>query len=155
MLHRIGIAGPQGFPNAPFDDILESVQAFCTANPVPVDRLVAFNEAWNGLAYRVTAAHDSSDEYSASFAGFGSMPPPEERYKQERALFNFFANALSALETMGRGQYVIGSLLIPTAFTKNRPYLQDVYRDYLGNYPTEAVTTELARLIAEPQFIVD
>lgn len=77
--------------------LVEVSQMLGLLQPKYKDEYALFACGWNGLKHRLRAA----TEFSASFAASvlrSSAPPGEQRYEQERDLFGFFTNLLSAFE---------------------------------------------------------
>jgi hypothetical protein len=72
-------------------------------------------DACNGTLYRFLAAAEASDAFGSSITTSGT-PQTRERLAQEKALFTFFACALSSLECVAYGVCAIGAFLQPAAF---------------------------------------
>lgn len=76
-----------------------------------------YSGSWNALAYRFRATMDQKDYFISSLKEHGSAPPPEERYLQERTLFDFFNSAFSSFEAAFYGMYTIGAFIAPSHFS--------------------------------------
>ena len=72
--------------------------------------------AWNAIAYRFKEAEDQSDAFISCIDNNGSTPPPNERYLQEKILFDFFSSCFSTFESAFYGLYTIGSFISPKDF---------------------------------------
>jgi hypothetical protein len=75
-----------------------------------------FGAAWNAVAYRFQAVVEHGESVSASLSKHGAGPPSEERYRQERDLYGFFASGYSTLEAAFYGLHFVGAYLRPDLF---------------------------------------
>lgn len=73
--------------------------------------------------------------------------PVEDRYRQERALFGFFANAMSTVGSCCLGVYHIGRMTYPSAFTANERSVtvESTENAIAAVFPRETLAAELAR----------
>lgn len=69
-----------------------------------------FSGGWRSLVYRYLACIKHSNDYIEFFKKNRTSPSYFLRYEQERELFNFFTNGLSAIETLGYMLYMICSI---------------------------------------------
>jgi hypothetical protein len=69
-----------------------------------------FTGGWKSLVYRYFACTKHSDDYINIIKKDRISPSHFLRYEQERELFNFFTNGLSAIETHGYMIYMICSI---------------------------------------------
>jgi hypothetical protein len=79
--------------------------------------------SWNAVLFRFVSCARSDDVLTGSVRRHGTSPAHPERFYQEEALFNFFVNGLSVLESFFYGLYWIGSMVdIPSQQpTRNSP----------------------------------
>lgn len=70
-----------------------------------------FAGAWNALSYRYKAMTEHGDDFVASLKKHGSSPPPEERYGQEKLLFDFFSASFSCFESTFYAFYTVGAFI--------------------------------------------
>src|SRR4051812_7294177 len=82
---------PADFPVKEYEQIFARVSP--RLGPEMYDQ---FGGAWNAIAYRFRGMADYAESAGASFDRFRG-PPPEERYRQERDLYGFFACAFSVI----------------------------------------------------------
>lgn len=75
-----------------------------------------FAGAWNALSYRYKAVTEHGDEFISSLKEHGSSPPPEERYAQEKLLFDFFSASFSCFESTFYAFYAVGAFISPEDF---------------------------------------
>jgi hypothetical protein len=71
----------------------------------------------NGLVYRFRACDEHGGAVTVSLAD--TSPPQPKRYEQERDLYSFFAEGLSAVECFYYGLYFIGTHADANAFPYN------------------------------------
>jgi hypothetical protein len=72
--------------------------------------------AWNAVAYRFWAAAEDDE----TFRGLIKANSPD-RYSEERALFGFFVNACSAIESAAYGLFALGAMVMPAGFPLSTP----------------------------------
>jgi hypothetical protein len=150
-----GLDLPREFPVGPYDD----------AHALVMDRLTAslslqreFNGAWNAVVYRFLAAAELDTSLRRSFRKFGAAPPIPERYRQERDLFAFLANACSVLDSLAYALYALNAGPYPLAFPLvTRADRTDVgfFRTmdlYRIHFPHELITQQLVSVSASPDF---
>ncbi len=104
------------------------------------------------MAYRYCTTNEANQAYTKCVLTFGTMPPPLQRYDQERRLFSFFTCALSALETLCRAIDVLGRLSGAAFTRRSRPYPKDVARAFQIAYPSNTLTAELGALTGSQRF---
>jgi hypothetical protein len=112
VLKGNGLAVDADFPIAQYESIYSMVVAKHGRNP----RYEHFSGAWNALSYRYVASANYGKDLVESFRTYGTSPPPNERFVQERLLFDFFSSGFSAFECVFYGCYAIGSFLVPENF---------------------------------------
>lgn len=71
-----------------------------------------FLNAWAGVAFRFRACEEHNTQYSKSFAETHGEARGGDLYQEEAALFGFFTNGLSAIESLFYGLYALGALII-------------------------------------------
>lgn len=112
VLKGNGLVVSADFPVSPYESIYRVIVTKHGNHP----RFDHFAGAWNALAYRFVAAVNYGDELIDSFSTYGTSPPPNERFVQERLLFDFFSSGFSAFECVFYGCYAIGNFLMPENF---------------------------------------
>ena len=114
--------------------------------------------AWNALAYRFKAAYEHGDHFVEALNKHGSAPPPEERYRQEKALYDFYSSAFSAFEAVFYGLYSIGVWIDPSSFSLasskdqqrvNPRYVRDAYA---GTFPGDHLIHVLDNILNDQSF---
>lgn len=113
----------------------------------------SFGTSWNAIVWRFRTMIDSDEAFRES-VNKSKTPEPEERYIQERALFEFYASALTILENFCFSLFCVVSIKDNERFSIDARSLQRVTPRYLlsifrDNYPD----TEIFRLLRE--FIED
>ena len=105
---------PGKFPLAPFMAVQERVAKYNDSNSHEFRQYAA---AWNGIAWRMRA----STELAASLEKhLASVAAPKvtvvERYLEERDLYGFFVNGVSAIDNYFYCAHAMASILEPAAF---------------------------------------
>ncbi len=109
----------------------------------------------NGLVFRFRACDEHVAKAIESLRHSASPPQPE-RYQQEKWLFAFFVEGLSAFECFAYALYFVGALAAPTAFTAHldpkRITLKFVARRYAAAFAGSELATQLSTLRASVEF---
>lgn len=114
---------------------------------------------FTGVAYRFRAATDYQSDFETSFlAPGGDAAPVDEQYRQERAIFGFFASGLAALESFSFAVHVISAHYE----ARNRigisdAQLENVYPSSVAEtlnkfFPNAPLTTTIRNLVGESTF---
>jgi hypothetical protein len=115
---------PGDFPKEHYDAVARRIHANharVTGSPRGDEAMVHYGGAWNAVWYRFVSCARSDETFTNSFRT-GSSPP--ERFIQEDALFGFFVNGLSVIESFFYGLYWIGSMVDTNSFpvlTEDKP----------------------------------
>lgn len=109
----LGFTSPHDFPVESYHAIQEHLNRYPNTHKVQVS---LFRLGWNGLTYRYRSMIEYDNEFTISVKKFGNSPPHEERYKQGKALFGFFVNAVSVIECFFFSTYFMASILKPEEF---------------------------------------
>lgn len=111
--------------------------------------------ACNGLLYRFLACAEHADLLTSSLA-VSTSPPQPERYEQEKLLFDFYVEGLSAVECLYYGVYFVGALVdaahVDPGIDKRRivpGYVTDCFETA---FPMDAITTTLRAVADDPEF---
>jgi hypothetical protein len=151
---RFGFDLPDDFPL----NTLEIVHAKVSDGPGSIrENDEALWRHWaggcNGTMYRFTDAAAVSDQWVASSAA-GLSPPPDERLKQEIALFSFFTSALSSLECLAYGLGAIGEALrpaFPVTSAPKRITFPFVAATFSNEFPNEQLGSVLTAAGGSPE----
>lgn len=151
----LGINMPVEFPITPYETIHAII-----APPRSKDPLYQhYAGAWNALAIRFRAAFEYGDNFVESFKAHGAVPPPEERYDQEKMLFNFFNSGFSVIESTFYALYVIGAFLKPGDFPlttmKNQKDVspQSTERVFAKSFPKDPILSTFQQLFSDQEYI--
>jgi hypothetical protein len=116
----LGLEMPDDFPAGPYNSVLATVRRWHRPD-APTATYPDFYSAWSAMAYRFKALAEHDEAFASSCARWGPGPAQPERYRQERELFNFFANGLAALENLGYGLFAAASMCDPVNFPLASP----------------------------------
>lgn len=141
-LTSVGILMPPEFPAEMYNRVHSCLVKYGDTHPA---QRKLFSLGWNGLAYRYRALVDYDEEFTTSVK-ISNSPPPEERYKQEKALFGFFVNTVSAIECFFYSTYCMASILNPNTFPISKS------KD-LKFYPVDVVKKFEAEFSGDPLLI--
>jgi hypothetical protein len=160
-LNTVGFIPPQDFPAKGHNNIHECINEYQGTHNAQDDLLKAqlrlFRLGWNGVAYRYRAMAEYDEEFTSSVKTFGNAPPPEERYRQGKTLFGFFANAVSVLDCFSFSTYCMASILKPDIFPVSEPrnlrfYPKDVEPRFAANFSNDPLSLSMSRCFSEPTF---
>lgn len=104
-----GIDFPDDFPVQPYNAVHAKIHS---AQRQP-EQVFHQGGAWNGLAYRFLTAAKADNQFTDIL---GKEQNQLNRFHQEEALFSFFVNSLSAIESFFYGLYWIGTIAEPARF---------------------------------------
>jgi hypothetical protein len=153
-LQALGLTVPPDFPVQPYQQVLSHLAPRLA---VPSAAHTEFLAAWNAIVYRFRAVADHDHAFRKHLQRYGAMPSdPLNRYVQERELFNFYVNGLSALESLSYAVFFLGALALPSDFPvssdKDRRAIKPLatVRKFRRHFPTEVLTEILVRVFAVP-----
>lgn len=159
MLHRplsaVDLVMPEDFAAEPYEAIHSRVAIRKENHP---DTWAEYSSAWNAVAYRFHACADHDEAYTESIRRAGDSPSQPERYIQEKELFDFFVNGLSAIESLCYGLFAIASMLNEGNFsmttTKDKKSIkpETTTKQFAEAFPEEDVTHALAQMKCSDEF---
>lgn len=150
-LDTTGVDVPVGFPSEIYDRVhhIMNVKASGHLNSIK------FSGAWNALSYRYVEADECATQFARHFAKYGSSPPGQERYRQERSIFDFYSAAVSCLDTVAFAIFAIASLKHGTTFllSKNEDEKNATPHKLLlklkATFPDDLITGAWSRLSSD------
>lgn len=149
-----GLIPHPSFPVAPYEAVQAAVVRWSGT-----DLYQHYSGAWNALAYRFQGAVDAGDRFQHSLATHGAHPIPQERYHQERALFEFFSNGFAAFEAAFYGAFAIGAFIDGTNFSLATPRDQQrvtpaqAAEAYRRAFPADPILAVIASLLADHAYL--
>jgi hypothetical protein len=149
---------PDDFPVELYDEVYNKVQAKAGSWESMPDFRNQYVPAWTALAYRFRACAEYDEEFTNSIQQNGIAPPQPERYNQERALFGFFVNGLSTIETFSYGLYTIAYIIKPQTFLIHTDdqlraiKLHKTYQDFNNEFLDEPITISLRTLTESGEY---
>lgn len=116
----------------------------------------SFAAAWNAVPIRFQAMFEADDTFTGSVMR-SNMPPADERYTQEKALFKFFTSARSSLECFYFASYCIGSIVdsdtFPIEIQKDlKIYPKDVSKNFNKRFSQDSLSIVLDKTIKAAEF---
>lgn len=144
---------PAALPLVEYDAVSEYVSRRASGNE---DVWHGFASAWNGVAYRLRAAHEHADGFRVSISA-SSAPEPNKRYRQDHNLFGFVVSALSTLECFFFASYCIGSLLDASRFPLSqakdlRFYPEDVSEQFGKAFPNDVLSSVMEVCLSSREY---
>ena len=112
-----GLTPSPDFPAAPYEAVHDLVVARWGNQGLYED----FAGAWNAVSYRFEAAAKSGAEFEDSLRIAGATPTPDERFRQDSALAEFFSGGYSVFESMFYGLHAVGVWLEPSILSLATP----------------------------------
>ena len=112
-----GLVPAPDFPVEPYEAVYDLVVAQWGNQGLYED----FAGAWNAVSYRFEAAAKSGTEFEDSLRNAGATPTPDERFRQDSALAEFFSGGYSVFESVFYGLHAIGACLAPSVFSLATP----------------------------------
>ena len=153
-LTSVGFIPPPDFPAEAHNKVHQCLNKYKDTHGV---QWSLFSLGWNGLAYRYRAMVEYDEQFTTSVKEFGNSPPFEERYKQGKALFSFFVNAVSIIDCFFFSAYCIASILKPDEFPLSKSkdlkfYPEDVKRDFATRFPKDNLSIALGLCLDESTY---
>lgn len=150
-LTSVGFTMPPDFPAKAHDKVHSCLAKHKETNPV---QWTSFALGWNGVAYRYRASAEYDEEFTASVA-VSTSPAPEERYRQGKALFGFFVNAVSVIECFFYSANCMASILKPKIFPLSKSgdlmiYPDEVQQRFDAEFPDDRLSKYMSRCIGDP-----
>lgn len=141
---------PNDFPSESYQAVRAEVKSMST--PFHTH----FAGGWNAVAYRYTAADKFNSEFVKAYVVHGDMPPPNQRFDQENALFGFFTVSCSVLDSAFFALYAILGFLKPEALFLTEEALrkvtpQVVVKTMKQHFANDPSCTCLGEVLAQPQ----
>ena len=136
------------FPQKPY----EAVHARVNSSRRDDEATFHYGGAWNAVMYRFVSCARSDETFANSVRTAGLTPVHPERFIQEDALFGFFVNGLSFIESFFYGLYWIGSMVDTTSFpVRTGDELKDITVEktvdhYIRKFGTCPLTDAFGRL---------
>ncbi len=119
-----------------------------------------FAYAWKAIAYRFRAMAECDEDFTDSFPKRLSLPIEErfaERYRQEKAVFGFFANGISSIECFFYAAYCFACIVNPNGFPLTDS--QDLkftplsaYKKFATHLRGDGLTSEMECCLRDPKY---
>ncbi|MBA4190910.1 MAG: hypothetical protein C0467_23220 [Planctomycetaceae bacterium] len=150
-LSSLGLDMPDDFPVDAYDGVSAKIQ--------PAREVTAQEAkmALMALAYRFLACSDHDSAFSKLVAEHGVAPPIQQRYEQERELFNFFVNGLSAIECLSYSLHAVAGIIDSTSFPldtfkkKKAVSLELTVKRFEKRFPGDGLTQALHSLLDDKE----
>ena len=149
-----GINKPKDFPIDSYESIYKEIVSKKSSDT----NYHHFSGAWNALAYRYKAMIDHGDAFTESLKEYGTAPEPEQRYQQEKNLFDFFNACFSCFESLSYALYIVGYFISPSNFEISTPkHLQSITPKktkelFEKTFSSEDIVIELNNLSNNPEY---
>ena len=146
------------FPEADYIEVEQQVAGYVARLGVSAPRpegFAGFLGGWNALTMRFRAAAEESLAARMFLVRSQGDLSAEDRYLQERALFGFFANAMSAVESCCFTIYHLGQMRQPTFFAlpDDRVTVSVTSDAFALAFPGTQVDVELSALKVAPDWL--
>jgi hypothetical protein len=151
----VDIAVARDFPKSEYMEVEQRISVYLSGLGVDAGTVPGFSGyagGWNALIIRFRAADEDCSAAALPLArNFGGMPL-EDRYNGERALFGFFANAMSTVESCCFAIYQMARMKNPAAFNaEERSVKVESTADAVAAaFPGTTLASDLAQLVQDP-----
>lgn len=152
-LNTTGVDAPGGFPAEIYNRVHQIINYKASGHP----NAIKFSGAWNALAYRNLEADECAVQFARHFAKYGSSPSSQERYHQERSIFDFYSAAVSCLDAVTFAIFAIASLKHGTTFPlstekdEKNATPDKLLAKLQANFPSDTITGAWEALCSNPQ----
>jgi hypothetical protein len=142
VANTVGIEMPADFPLATYNDIHAHIAPLQPRFP---DAYRHHAGAWNAVAIRFRSAAEADEVFQLSLNEPSSV---EQRFRHEVALFQFFTNSVSVLDSCGYALHAIGNMIDAAAFpltgqSLRGADLRGVAKSFEERFPIDALTVAL------------
>lgn len=144
---------PPWFPTETYNKVHSCLVKYKDTHPA---QWRSFGLGWNGIAYRYRALVEYDEQFTTSVK-ISNSPPHEERYKQEKALFGFFVNTVSAIECFFYSAYCMASILKPDVFPLSKSkdlkfYPQHVASKFKVTFSEDCLSIKMEQCLNESTY---
>jgi hypothetical protein len=149
VANTIGIQMPPDFPEAVYNEIAAHIGPF---QPRVSAAYRHYAGAWSAIAIRFRSAAEADDVFQSTLNEPTSV---EQRFRQEVALFQFFTNAVSVLDSCAYALHAIANMIDPAAFPLTGRSLrtadfQGVTESFEQQFPADSLAIALVSTNADP-----
>lgn len=149
-----GVDVPAAFPATSYNDIHNHL----TAAHAGGQTYANYSGGWSARSYRYVEMLECAERFADYLDVDGPAPPPPERYRQERVLFDFFGAAISCFEASAFANFAMASLghgaqfpLATAAHERNVSPANLVTR-LQAHFQGDQVTTEWINLLQDARY---
>ncbi len=148
VANTVGIQMPADFPLAAYNDIHAHIALFQPRFP---DAYRHHAGAWNAVAIRFRSAAEADDVFQSSLNEPSSV---EQRFRQEAALFQFFTNSVSVLDSCAYALHATGHMIDTATFPVTGQSLRTadfrgVAKSFEKRFPADSLTVALVATNAD------
>jgi hypothetical protein len=148
VANTVGIQMSADFPEAAYNEIAAHV------GPLQPRFSAAYRHhagAWNAVAIRFRSAAEADDVFQSSLNELTSI---EQRFRQEGALFQFFTNSVSVLDSCAYALHALANMIDSPAFPLTSQSLRTedfrrVARSFEQQYPADSLAVALVSTDAD------
>jgi hypothetical protein len=149
VANTVGIQMPADFPLAAYNDIHAHIAPLQPRFP---DAYRHNGGAWNAVAIRFRSAAEADDVFQSSLSDPSSV---EQRFRQEVALFQFFTNSVSVLDSCAYALHALGNIIDAAAFpltgqSLRTAHFRGVANSFEERFPADPLTVALVSTNADP-----
>jgi|RhiMetdeSRZDD1v2_1073273.scaffolds.fasta_scaffold473895_2 hypothetical protein len=145
------LAFPSGYPIDELEAVQRHLASIRMDDSERPPQWAEWSQGITGHVYRLIAAQEHFDKVTPSLSS-DTAPAQPERYMQEKWLFAFFYEGLSALECLYYAMYFVGTYADAATFSVEvrRKSIEPsfVASRYLKAFPDEPLSTTLERICA-------
>jgi hypothetical protein len=148
VANTVGIQMPADFPLATYNDIHAHIAPLQPRFP---DAYPHHAGTWNAVAIRFRSAAEADDVFQSSLNEPSSV---EQRFRQEVALFQFFTNSVSVLDSCAYALHATGNMIDTAAFPLTGKSLRaadfrGVAKSFKQQFPGDALAAALVSTDAD------
>ncbi len=153
-LSKFAIEMPDDFQVGAYEAVVVRLKDRRDQNPVCWGE---YADAWKSIAWRFRACAEHDESFRDLLRKFGVSPQSQQRFNQERELFEFFVSGQSAVESFCYGAYAIGALLDSAMEKLLRGSPRDVTpkrtaADFQSKFSGTTLANSLSQLVLDQSF---
>jgi hypothetical protein len=149
VANTVGIQMPADFPLAAYNDIHAHIAPLQPRFP---DAYRHYGGAWNAVAIRFRSTAEADDVFQLSLNDPSSV---EQRFRQEVALFQFFTNSVSVLDSCAYALHTLGNVTDAAGFlltgqSLTTAHFRGVVNSFEERFPVDPLNVALVSTNADP-----
>jgi hypothetical protein len=143
---------PHDFPLQPYSDLYRAVVGQLVSN---TEERRMFTWGFRGVARRFRSCCEADEEFRKAYYAWRNTKSAEDLYREDKALFHFFSDGLSAIETLFFALYIVGWVVKPEHFpTGSEKQIEPKFTSgkFTSHFPDEPLSLALKNAVSSSEY---